>query len=1004
MKCKKLICALVLLFLGYCVRLSAKPVSAEKAQQAVTGWLKADARPLGAVLGKEISKVDAFSDEQGQVIYYVVYLQPSGFVIVPADDLVEPILAFAEGDTYDSSPDNPLTVLVNKDVRGRIAASRDAAATQNNQVLQKTTFKWQQLIDNAQQFAGPDILGLPAVNDPRVDPLLNTKWWQTTCCDEPELACYNYYTPPSDPWDPCDELVESLPGSPNPYGDPDNYPCGCIATAMAQVMRYHKYPINGIGKIESWIKVNAVQEDAWTRGGDGAGGPYNWDLMVYEPDCDTNEVQQRAIGALCYDAGVSVHMNYTQAESEAFMSDVDDAFTDVFKYSNAIYKAANPVEISDLKKMINPNLDFAKPVLISFNTYDPDHTVVADGYGYENGTMYHHLNMGWGGNQNAWYNFYDDMPAGFATVDSCIYNIFVKGTGEIISGRVTHILTGKPLAGVSVGAIRNGGGKYKTRTNDRGIYALANLPSASRYTIKVSGMLCFNCSRVVDIGTSANNGAIGNYWGADFPFRIRFVDLFALGINDGTSWDDAYNNLQDALADPCASIIWVADGTYKPDQGGGHTPGDRNAAFVLKNGVAIFGGFAGCGAPNPNARDTKLYETILSGDLAGNDVYINDPCNLLTEPTRAENSYHVVVGSNTDANVVLDGFTITAGNADSGVWPDNYGGGLLNEYNANCIVNNCTFIENSSGGGGAIFNNSSSNLNVTNCIFFRNAGGSGGGIMNYSSSPALVNCSFISNKGTDAVNNGGGLFNMQQSHPAVTNCLFRNNSAQYGGGISNTHASVPMITNCTFSDNLATGHCGGINDYNNSSPTIANCILWDNTNPQIWDSLGSAAMVNFSDVQGGWGGAGVGNINIDPRFVNADGPDGFVGTLDDNLHLLSDSPCIDKGNNSSVPADIADLDGDTDIAEQTPLDLDNRSRFADGDCNDSVFVDMGAYEFAYVGDFDADCAVDFYDFALLADSWLQDDPLRDIAPPPEGDGIVDIYDLAILCDNWLAGK
>jgi hypothetical protein len=67
---------------------------------------------------------------------------------------------------------------------------------------------------------------------------------------------------------------------------------------------------------------------------------------------------------------------------------------------------------------------------------------------------------------------------------------------------------------------------------------------------------------------------------------------------------------------------------------------------------------------------------------------------------------------------------------------------------------------------------------------------------------------------------------------------------------------------------------------------------------------------------------------------------------------------------------------------------------------------MGAYEFsyAYAGDFDGDCDVDFFDFAILANSWMQNNPLLDIAPAPAGDGIVDIKDLAVLCDNWLAGK
>ncbi|MGA2094263.1 MAG: hypothetical protein ABSH16_12800 [Sedimentisphaerales bacterium] len=104
--------------------------------------------------------------------------------------------------------------------------------------------------------------------------------------------------------------------------------------------------------------------------------------------------------------------------------------------------------------------------------------------------------------------------------------------------------------------------------------------------------------------------------------------------------------------------------------------------------------------------------------------------------------------------------------------------------------------------------------------------------------------------------------------------------------------------------------------------------------------------------------------------------------------------------------DTADIDGDGNAVERTPLDLDLRPRVADGNCDGNSVVDMGAYEFsyAYAGDFDSDCNVDFSDFALLASSWLQSNPSVDIAPPPAGDGIVDIKDLAVLCDNWLAGK
>jgi hypothetical protein len=1008
MRYEKLICVLVLLFLVYCPRLSAKPVSAEKSQQVVMGWLKADARPLGASLGQNLKKTDTFSDEQGQAIYYVVYLQPSGFVVVPADDLVEPILAFTDHGTYNPSLDNPLGALVNKDVRGRIAAGRELLATQGlqTQTLQETTSKWDRLAAGAQQPTGPGTLSLPSVSDPRVDPLLKTKWAQTICCNEPNIACYNYYTPPSDPWDPCDYAVDPIFGSPNPYGDPTNFPSGCVATAMAQLMRFLEHPQAGVGKVQRWITVNGIGngEWAWTRGGDGQGGPYYWDRMVYEPNCDTNKLFRQAIGALCYDAGVSVKMNYTPNASWAFLSDVNTAFIDVFKYSNAVFKTAptppNPMPTVALEKMINPNLDYEHPVLVGFPGDYYGHAVVVDGYGYNLATIYHHINMGWAGVQDAWYNFYNDMPAGYNSVDGCVYNTFESGAGEIISGRVTDT-SGKPLAGATVTAVRTGGGIYQAVTNDRGIYALAPLPSASTYTIRVTNPR-YNFSKVVTTGTSKHNGPIGNQWGADFTIPVCYVDTSASGANNGSSWDNAYNYIQDALANPCA-VIFVADGTYKPDRGGGHVIGDRTASFILLKDVAIYGGFAGYGAPDPNARDVELYETILTGDLAGNDVYVNDPCNLLADPCRTENSFHVVVGSNTDGNTVLDGFTITAGNA-SGVSPDCFGGGMFN-IDANCIVNNCKFVENSADGAGAMWNGGG-NLHISNCIFFRNAANGAGGILNYNlSNPTLVNCRFISNKTCNPEKLSGALANMQKSRPFVVNCEFINNSAlNNGAAISNLDDSSPTIINCTFKGNLSSASVGGILDSNNCHPTISNCILWDNTAPQIYDDLSSAATINYSDVQGGW--AGTGNIDADPLFVNADGWDGVIGTLDDNLRLLSDSPCVDAGDNTIFANDTADLDADSNTTEPTPLDLDNRPRYADGDCNGTVIVDMGAYEFAYpyAGDFDGDCNVEFLDFAILANSWFQNDPLRDITPPPAGDGIVDIKDLAVLCDNWLAGK
>jgi hypothetical protein len=356
---------------------------------------------------------------------------------------------------------------------------------------------------------------------------------------------------------------------------------------------------------------------------------------------------------------------------------------------------------------------------------------------------------------------------------------------------------------------------------------------------------------------------------------IRFVDINATGRNDGLSWANAYNNLQDALATAFwGDQLWVAGGDYKPDQGNGITPGDRAATFQQKNGVAIYGGFPPGGGTWED-RDPIKHKTILSGDLDGNDGpdFTNN----------AENSYHVVTAeSYVFAPAAIDGFIITAGNSN-GSDTDTCGAGIY------CRRSDPT---------------------IANCAIYGNAADRrGGGIYCRNSNPTFVNCAICDNS---TAGRGGGMDIDISSSPILCNCIITGNSAEFGGGISNRHDSNPTLTNCTLSGNWAKRSGGGTHSCSTCSLKITNCIFWINTDKTgISESAqinGGTPHIGYCCVQG-WTGllGGTGNIGTDPLFIDPDNADYHLKSEAGRWDPISQnwvqddvtSPCIDKGDPNS---------------------------------------------------------------------------------------------------------
>jgi hypothetical protein len=482
----------VVLLFAFMRSAAAAQTTAKQAEKAVKGWLKTDTNPLGMELHANIKKIDTFSDADNGVIYYVVYLEPSGYVVVPADDEVEPIVGFSSGSEYDPSPDNPMGALVSRDMYNRVTLARkekhDAINPKHLSFI-KARSKWQDF----EMLADTGTIlptGTSSVSDVRVSPLVQSKWSQSYECGS---YCYNYYTP-------------------------NNYVCGCVATAMAQLMRFHQHPVAPSTTGPFTIKVDNVSQQRYLIGGN-----YAWSNMVLDPDCSTTEAQRQAIGVLTHDAGVAAHMSYSSTSSGTWLEDAKDAFVNVFSYSNAIdggYSHSASNIGAGLNGMLNPSLDAGIPCMLGIynSQYYYGHAIVCDGYGYNTSTLYHHLNMGWAGSYDAWYNLPNIDSAGYDIVSKCIYNMYITGSGEIISGRVTYDATGGPFVGATVTATGTGG-PFVTTTNDKGIYAFAKVNSATAYTITVSspGYSFSPSSLVVTTGTSTDlTITSGNRWGNNF--------------------------------------------------------------------------------------------------------------------------------------------------------------------------------------------------------------------------------------------------------------------------------------------------------------------------------------------------------------------------------------------------------------------------------------------------------------------------------------------------------
>ena len=438
-------------------------------------------------------------------------------------------------------------------------------------------------------------------------------------------------------------------------------------------------------------------------------------------------------------------------------------------------------------------------------------------------------------------------------------------------------------------------------------------------------------------------------WAGAGPIHVD-ADAVDSGSNDGSSWALAFTNLQDALAAASlASEIWVAQGVYYPDEGLNQVDNEPLSTFYLRNEVKVYGGFSGTETLF-SERDPDQFVTVLSGDIEQNDL--NTDGNFVAEQVsdiQGTNAFHVVTNDAAELEIVMDGFTITAGKAIDQNVEDSGAGFHCASLSNNPHLNQMRLIGNHARLGGAV---STCNLTATNSAFINNHADLIGGAI-FARVVLLDQVSFI---GNSAARDGGAIFfGINIPQPMVINnsqflgnwtatddggalfigtdvfiesSLFAGNRATDGGAIYVAGMADLTITNSTVAGNRADLNGGGMGFRSNGNFTLFNSIVWNNMDAS---GIGTAkASIHdpsqllsheYSLVQD-YGVAGIGNLDQDPLFLSDTDPS--QAPIAGGNHRLSHlSPVINVGDNSRATVQL-DLDGEPRIQ--------------------AAVIDFGAYE------------------------------------------------------------
>ncbi len=338
--------------------IEAKPVGLEEARVLAGKFVVAN---MSDVRSSEVNHVYTLSNKSSVPCLYVMNYE-KGYVILSADDVAKPILAYSDEGQFD--PNNiPEGMAYYLDFYKRqIGKAVELGILQDDE----TAMEWRGLRQN----------GLPLNRDGRsVSPMLATSWDQD--------SYYNYYCPSTS------------------YGPSGKAYAGCVACAMSQVMKYWNFPEKGKGSHSYVINISGSELNGTELSVDFSSATYDWNNMPGSLGWSSSSTQRNAIALLMYHCGVSVDMGYSGNGSGTQSQKVPNALKTYFSYSNlaqSVYR--DNYSKTEFEDIVMNNLDNGFPTYYSGSDEEAGHAFVCDGY--DNNRKFH-FNWGWSGEGNGYF-------------------------------------------------------------------------------------------------------------------------------------------------------------------------------------------------------------------------------------------------------------------------------------------------------------------------------------------------------------------------------------------------------------------------------------------------------------------------------------------------------------------------------------------------------------------------------------------------------------------------